>query len=255
MSPEIKDLLQKYGPYLEELRKRIFFSAIFFAFLFVAGFAISPIVIKWFVAFFSSENVSYVVSSPFQTLTLSINIGLCVALTLFLPFLLSQIYTFISPALRRREKFLVAGYTLTSIGLFVTGFTYGALILYGTFFTVIHYNSSLGLSNLWDVGTFFSQLVSTSVLLGIVFQFPLILHAAVRSGFITVEFLRQQRRVAIASSVVIVALLPPTDGLSLLVMALPLLGMYEGVLFLNRFTHKAVRSTGHIYSLRQQDYV
>lgn len=239
MPAALKKLLRDYGPYVEELRRRVLFSAVFFACLFCGGFALAPSLIQVFVRFFNAEGVSYVVSSPFQAFGLSINIALSIAFMFFLPFLLLQAYTFVAPALTRREKAVALGYAAASLGFFALGFCYGIAILHYAIGLVVRLNEGLGLQNLWDVSTFFSQVLLTSVLLGLLFQFPLVLHAALRHGFAAREMLVRQRRFVVAGCVIIVALLPPTDGLSLVVMALPLIGLFELVLLLNRTGHRA----------------
>lgn len=247
MPAGLKKLIRDYGPYVEELRRRVLFSAVFFVLLFAGGFALAPRLIGWFVSFFNTEGVSYVVSSPFQAFGLSINIGLSVACIFFLPFILLQAYSYVAPALTQREKTTVIGYALASLAFFVAGFVYGVAILHYATALVVRINAGLGLQNLWDVSTFFSQVLLTSVFLGLLFQFPLVLHALLRWGFVTRELLAAQRRIVVAGCVIMVALLPPTDGLSLMVMALPLVGLFELVLLLNRTGRRAPRATEAFY--------
>jgi sec-independent protein translocase protein TatC len=76
--------------------------------------------------------------------------------------------------------------------------------------------------------------VITSAVLGLLFEFPLILNVLIKVGVVEPTWLRSKRRHAIVLIFVFVALLPPTDGVSLLVMALPLLLMYEITLLINR---------------------
>lgn len=227
MGDSFKKLLKEYGPYVRELQQRLIFLVLSFGALFCFGFVYAPSFIRQFTHIFSVDSMSYVVSSPFQGVSLSIDVGLSFALMLFLPLLLSQVYGFTAPALTRKEKQLTLGYAAASLSFFAVGFAYGFAIMYYTLLMVTKFNVSLGLENFWDVRVFFSQVVLTSVMLGILFQFPVILYAGMRLGFLTPAFLSQQRRIVVAGSVVIVALLPPTDGLSLLIMAVPLVGLFE----------------------------
>jgi sec-independent protein translocase protein TatC len=98
-------------------------------------------------------------------------------------------------------------------------------------------NIGLGITNLWNVSQFISQLLLTSALLGFLFEFPIVLTLLLRLGMFNVAYLRRNRRFAIAIIVIFVALLPPTDGLSFIVMSLPLVCMYELTIILNSF-HK-----------------
>ncbi len=248
MSTTLKKLFVAHGPYVEELRRRIIFLVLFFVTLFFFGFAFSATFIKGLVIFFGAPGVSYIVTSPFQAIALSVDIGLSIALIFFLPLLLAEIYEFVAPALTRKEKKMVIGYTILSMSLFIVGFCYGVAILHYAVETITSFNTGLGLENLWDVSTFFSQILLTSVLLGFLFQFPLVLWLLLRLGIVTIEFLAAQRRLVIASTVIIVALLPPTDGLSLLVMAAPLIGLFELVLLVGKRKTKTVSAPSAIYS-------
>ncbi len=248
MPVALKKILRDYGPYVEELRRRVMVLVALFIGLFVLGFLLAPNVIRLFVQHFRVEGVSYVVSSPFQAFSLSINIGLSAAFIGFLPLLLLQFYGYVAPALTKKERKVLLGYAAASIGLFITGFAYGVAVLEYAVALVVRLNEGLGLQNLWDVSTFFSQVLLTSVFLGLLFQLPLILHAALRQGFLTHEMLARQRRVVIALCVIIVALLPPTDGLSLIVMALPLIGLFELVLILEKYGHRSAREARKLYT-------
>lgn len=234
MDASFKKLLAEYGPYFEELRKRLLVLAIAFVALFAAGFFGAPTIIKRMIDMFALDNVSYIVSSPFQAFSLSVSIGLSAAFAFMFPAVLLQLYGFLRPALTRRERSMLVRSVGLAAVLFCVGFAYGFAILYATLGVVTSFNETLGLSNYWDINTFFGQIFLTSVLLGILFQFPLVVQCLMYFGIATHRGLAQNRRIVFAGAVVIVALLPPTDGLSLLVMALPLVGLFEVVLFFNR---------------------
>ena len=95
-------------------------------------------------------------------------------------------------------------------------------------------NVGLGVANYWDISIFISQMVLTSALLGILFIFPLVITFLIRLGVMTVDFLKSKRRHAIVIIFIIVSLLPPTDGLSLVLMSAPLVLIYEFTILFNR---------------------
>ena len=111
--------------------------------------------------------------------------------------------------------------------LFAIGCTYGFVSLYYGLQLIADINVSFGLENLWDVSLFIAQIAITSMLLGAFFEFPILLLLASKLGLITKQALRNGRRLAYAGIIIIVALLPPTDGISLIVMSLPLILLYE----------------------------
>ncbi len=94
-------------------------------------------------------------------------------------------------------------------------------------------NIKVGIQNIWDIGMFLSQIVLTASLLGVLFEFPIIMTYAIRLNIVNVDILRNKRRLAVFCIFIFVTLLPPTDGISLLAMALPLIFLYEVTIFVN----------------------
>ncbi len=229
-----KEFMQDYLPYLEEARRRLMFTVVVFGALFVAGFFASPYIIKALVEFLAFENVQYAVLSPFQLLSTSFDVGLFFAVTFSLPLIIAEIYEFLASAFTKQERKIFHRYLILAVVLFIMGFMYGGAVLYYAAWAVASVNSTLGLANVWDISQFISQALVTSSLLGLLFEYPLILSALMRSGIVPRQYLVRGRRVAIAATVVIVALLPPTDGVSLMIMSVPLIGMYELTLLLAR---------------------
>jgi sec-independent protein translocase protein TatC len=95
-------------------------------------------------------------------------------------------------------------------------------------------NFGLGIANMWNIATFLSQIVSTAALLGLLFQFPIVLTFLIKFNILNVKSLRSKRSHAVLGMFVFASLLPPTDGLSLILMVLPLILMYEITILYNR---------------------
>ena len=238
METTYSSLLAEYGPFFADARRRLSVVIIFFIFVFVATFFLSPTLINQMIDVLNFPNVSYVVNAPFQIIGLSIDLALSVALVATAPLFFVEIYEFIHPALKPSEKRNLLALVLGSGALFLIGFMYGVIIMYWGYEVVATFNASLSLQNLWSIDVFFSQLLLTSALLGILFQFPILILILLQLEFLGHIHLVEYRRAVIATVFIFVALLPPTDGLSLLAMALPLIGLYElTVMVAKRRTH------------------
>ena len=120
------------------------------------------------------------------------------------------------------------------IGLFIIGFSYGFFILNYALVLLASINTNLGIANFWNIGQFLSEMFITSALLGLVFQFPLLLTLLIKLSIITPETLKNYRRVAYFLMIFFTALLPPTDVVSLVAMILPLMLLYEVTILLNK---------------------
>ncbi len=230
---KLKDFVSKFAPYLEDIRKRLYILAIVFALFFVVGFFSASSILRGIISLFNIGDVVIATTSPFQFADLSINIGLFTAFFVTCPLGIYNIFMFLRPALTKREKGLFFSLVPVTFILFVLGFSYGFAIMYYALVILAQINVNIGIQNIWDIGMFLSQIVLTSTLLGVLFQFPIVFTFIIRSGLVEVQFLREKRRIAVLIIFIFTSLLPPTDGLSLVAMALPLVLLYEVTILIN----------------------
>ncbi len=217
----------EYYRYLEDIRRRLYNLVIAFIIFFFVGFLCSGQILKLVIGAFHLQSAEIVTTSPFQSLDLAMSVGMYTGLVICLPLFVYHLYGFLRDGLNRGEKRFFFLLLPAAAGLFLVGFAYGFAILYFTLDTIAAYNASLGIRNLWDISKFLMQLILTSALLGVIFEYPMVLLFLVKVGLITPKFLREKRRHAVAAMFILTSLLPPTDGLSLVIMVLPLIVIYE----------------------------
>jgi sec-independent protein translocase protein TatC len=235
---DLQQTLTEYSPYFLDLFKRIYVVTIFFSASFVVGFFLSAPIIKFFTEFFDFKDVVLIATSPFQIVNLAMDTGIFFACIFTIPLALYHFYAFIIGGLKTKEKGIIFSLLPVIFCLFIFGFIYSFCILYFTMQTLANLNVSLGVKNLWDISTFLSQLISTSALLGLIFEFPIVMTFIIKLKVITVQFLKDKRRHAIFLMFVLTSLLPPTDGISLVLMVLPLVVMYEATIMYNRLSSR-----------------
>ncbi len=226
--------IKKYAAYFEELRRRLVFVVKVFAVVFVLAFVGTRPIIKLLLSYVSIEGVTVVTTSPFQLVELAMSIGFFVACVVVVPLCIYYLYVFLKPALLLKERKLFLLSLPLGLVLFVVGFMYSSVMLYNAIRIIAVLNVHLGVANYWDISTFMYQIILTSTLLGLLFLFPVVITFLVRLGVTSVAFLRSKRRHAIVIIFIIVALLPPTDGLSLVLMAVPLVLIFELTVLFNR---------------------
>ena len=231
---DLQKYLDQYGGYLEDIRKRLYRLVVVFCVVFILGFFSTATLVKVLVSFFKIKNALIVATSPFQLLDLAMSIGSFWAIVITAPLFVQQTYAFLHPALHAKERKLFLILIPIGVLLFLTGFLYGFGVMYYALGIVATLNVSLGVTNLWDISQFISQIMLTAVLLGVLFEFPLVLTFLIRMGLVNVQFLKDYRRHAIIVILIFVALLPPTDGLSDIIMAAPLVLIYELTIWFNR---------------------
>jgi Sec-independent protein secretion pathway component TatC len=93
---------EEFGGYLEDFKRRLLLCAVLFIAAFMAGFFCSPVLIRSLVDLLALTGVEYVVTSPFEVLSMSVNIGLFLAISSVFPLILVEIYEFVRPALQRQ---------------------------------------------------------------------------------------------------------------------------------------------------------
>jgi sec-independent protein translocase protein TatC len=230
---EIKSSIRKFLPYLEDIQRRIYVSTIIIIFVFFIGFLSSGFILKNLLKYFQIDNVTMATTSPFQYANIAMDIGIfCSLLFAFLLFMY-HFFVFSYSALTKKELKKLLLSIPVSVFLFLVGFIYGFFILFYSFGLLASINTNLGIQNIWDISLFLSQTAITSALLGVIFQAPLILTLLIRLEIVSVAFLKTKRRFVVLLTCILVSLLPPTDGLSLIAMALPLYLLYELTILIN----------------------
>ena len=179
------------------------------------------------------NEVVLVVSSPFQFVQVSMDLGFFLAVLVTAPYVVYSLYSFILPALTKSEKKIFFKLAPVSLCLFICGFFYGFFVLYYALGMLASLNTSLGIANFWNISQFLAEMLVTSVLLGLFFEFPIVLTLLIKFGVITSTTLKENMRIAYGSLLVIAVVLPPTDPLSLLALVLPLWLLYEVTIVLN----------------------
>jgi len=240
-SPEVQQSFEKFFPFLMEIRKRLLFLV---ALMFVSaafGFLYYERIIRLILRLYNLEGVNIVFTSPFQFMGLAVSSALTVSIITVLPIFIIQFLSFIKPALKPREFRMVVSLIPVSLVLFIFGFGIGSLMM--KYIVEIFYQKSLELEigNLLDISKLLSQIIVTSALMGLAFQFPIALTLLLRLKIVKYKAMASQRMLAWAASIFFAALLPPTDILSLVALTAPLIILFETTLFLNRFVFRPVK--------------
>ena len=231
---ELNVLINQYSPYLFEIRKRIFFTLAVFAVASLVGFVFYERIIKLLIDIFSLKGINIVFTSPFQFINLAISCGMATGLVFVFPLLIYQMLSFFRPALRKKEYKMVVRFLPFSIVLFLIGFSFGVLIMKWQIQIFLARSVSLDIGNILDISRLLSTVLLTSVILGIGFQFPIIMLLLMRIGIIKHDQLSKQRPWVYLGSFIFTVLLPADSILADILLALPLVILFEFTLILNR---------------------
>lgn len=236
-----EDTVNRYFPYILEIRRRLIFILAIFLLFGALGFIYDLKIIGFVLKLFSLEGIHFVFTSPFQFLNLAVTCGVLAGTAIILPITLYQVLAFLKPALRQREYKSIMSTLPLSLLLFATGFVFGGYIMKLTL--IIFYKSAenLNIGNYLDVSLLLQQILITSLLMGVAFQFPIVLTLLMRLGIIHHSQIVKSRFLSYSGAIVFAALMPPTDLLSLVLLAAPLILLFETTLIFNKAifkTHK-----------------
>ncbi len=231
--PGLQKYIARYATYFEELRRRLLLLIKIFFGVFIFGFFATSPFIKFFITYMAVKDVLVVATTPFQLVDLAMSAGFFLSSVVVTPFFVYHLYAFLSPGLLPKERKLFISLIPLSLVLFFVGFAYGFGTMYFATGAIAHLNVTLGVVNYWDISRFVSQIVLTASLLGLIFEFPLVITFLIRVGITSVQFLRSKRKHAAVIIFIFVSLLPPTDGLSLILMASPMVLIYELTILVN----------------------
>ncbi len=157
------------------------------------------------------------------------------------PVFIYQMWAFIEPALETKEKWktIVSAFFITLF--FLAGIAFGYLILVPfalQFFAAFNISDSGIVRNDFDINQYFSSLATWVVSCGLVFQVPIISYALSKIGMLTPQIMRKYRRHSIVLALVLAAFLTPPDPVSQVLIACPLLILYEFSIWVSHFAVK-----------------
>lgn len=233
-SPELAAIISKCSPFLKEVRKRILATLCTFIIAMFVGFIFYEQIIKFLIDLLSLGGINIVFTSPFQFINLAISCGVATGLVLVIPLLIAQILSFLKPALSRKEFKTVVRFLPFSLILFLVGFAFGAIIMKWQIDIFLTRSVSLGIGNMLDISRLLSTVLLTSALMGIGFQFPIVLLILMQIGIINHQQLTKIRLWVYLASFIFAILLPPDSILADILLSLPLIILFEFTLILNR---------------------
>jgi len=145
---------------------------------------------------------------------------------------LLQIWRFVAPGLYHHEKKVLLPFTAISTLCFLAGAAFGYFVVFPPAFRFLLGYASDILDPLPAVSEYFSLSLRLLIAFGIIFELPVFMVFLGKMGVVDVSFLRRNRKYALLISFIIAAILTPTpDVVNQLLMAGPLVVLYEISIF------------------------
>lgn len=160
-------------------------------------------------------------------------------LVLGFPFIFYQIWAFLKPGLKFKEKKMAKGIVFYVSLLFFLGISFGYLVvapLSIQFFG--SYQISGDIKNDFTISSYMSTILSTVFYTGLFFLLPVIIYLLSKVGLITPDFLKKYRKHALVVILILSALITPPDVISQIIVSIPILILYEIGILVSKKTFK-----------------
>lgn len=228
--------------HLIELRERTVKAAISVLIVFVAMSPFMKEIFDWLskplmVALpDGAKLLSTGVVAPFMV---PLKVTLFCAFVVALPYVLYQFWAYIAPALYKREKRLALPVIVSSVLMFAVGMVYCYFVVFRMVFQFIAGFSPDSVNFAPDIDSYFSFVITMFFAFGLTFEVPIFVMVLNRVGMASAKRLKKIRPYVIVGAFVVAAIFTPPDVLSQLLLALPLVVLYEfGIVLVKVFGRK-----------------
>jgi sec-independent protein translocase protein TatC len=227
--------------HIDELRKRIVYCVFFFIFSFLISYSLSSEVLKFIVKNLGKYKIANLVFfSPYEAFGIYIKITFLISFIFTSPFVFYQIYKYIEPALKEelKEKILyiiVSIYILFFTGIFISYY----IIIPPALKFLINFGTSYGFEPLISVSKYVEFIFYLSIIMGLIFQMPLISYFLAKFKLINSRILRKNYKFSIILILIIAAIITPTgDIINLLLFSMPMILLYELSIWMVKINEK-----------------
>jgi sec-independent protein translocase protein TatC len=223
--------------HLQELRKRLILSFIAvgagFAFCYTFAESIFDILAAPLLKMMPTGG-SLIFTSVAEAFFTYMKVAFIAGLILASPFVLYQIWVFVAPGLYRHEKKYVVPFVLAGSFFFALGIFFGYYVALPVGFKFLLGFATDFIKPMPSMKEYLSFSIKFLLAFGLVFEFPVVLVLLARIGVVDAKTLAKQRKYAILLIFIFAAVLTPPDIISQVLVALPLMGLYELSIFLSK---------------------
>ena len=241
-----------FGEHLDEVRKILVRVAVVFALLFIVLFSLKGIVLdivfapiretfptnqffSWLASLIGSETLSIhpetvelFNNKMAGQFLLHIKSSIVGAFIIAFPYLIWELWLFVKPALPPHQRKQSIRYVLETPIWFIMGLLFGYYIISPLAINFLgNYQVSDQISNIIDVSSFMTTVISVSFAAAVAFQLPLLIRLLATIGIISSSGMRQYRKVAVVALLCFAAIITPPDIISQCLIFVPCYVLYE----------------------------
>ncbi len=252
--PSEQEVTLTFWDHLDELRAVLIRILVITAIAAVAAFCLKEELFAVVLAPRSSDFITYRVMGvePFcinlmntgltEQFMIHLRTALYAGVLVALPYILFQLFRFVSPALYDHER----RYATLLVGSGYMMFMMGTLLNYLLIFPLTvkflgTYQVSPEVANMLTIQSYIDTLLMMNFVMGIVFELPVVCWLLGKMGLVTAQIMSQWRRHAVVVILIVAAIITPTtDAFTLFLVALPIWLLYEMSIWIVRITNKTI---------------
>lgn len=175
-------------------------------------------------------------SSQFMT---HVSTSVYLALLFASPYVVIELYHFIAPALYENEKRHSTAVAIAILVLFILGVLMSYYVLFPFALRFLGtYQVAAEVVNQINLSSYISTFVTLTLLMGLVFQIPVLSFFLAKLGILTADFMKQYRRHAVVAIAIIAAVITPPDLFTCCMVIIPMYGLYELSILIVAITNK-----------------
>lgn len=216
--------------HLGELRRRLVRCLIAVAVAFMGCYSVSELLFQRLcdplVAAMPAGSKLIFTALP-EAFFVYLQVGLVAALFVASPYIFYQIWAFIAPGLYEEEKRFLIPLALSSAVLFILGAAFCYFVVFPFAFSFFIGFASENIAAMPSLSAYLGFALKLLVAFGLICEMPLFTLFLSRMGLVTAQAMRRVRRYAVLVTFIVAAILTPPDVISQLLMAVPMLVLYE----------------------------
>ncbi len=171
------------------------------------------------------------VTSPFMA---PFKLALYIGIFLAMPVVLYQLWAFVAPGLYKHEKRFALPLLVSSILLFYVGAVFAYFTVFPVMFEFFARTTPDGVTMMTDISNYLDFVMTMFLAFGLAFEVPVAVILLAVTGLLSLDKLRNNRGYVAIAIAIVAAILTPPDGVSLIIMAVPMYLLYEGGLIMAR---------------------
>lgn len=229
--------------HLRELRNRIVICAVTLAAGIMVCLSFSGRLINLLTAMGKPYGYNFVYLAPQELLLVYFQMAFLGGIVIAVPVIAYEVYAFCSPALEKEGKRAFLSAMIFGAFCFCIGvaFAYFIVLPFMLGF-LVKFSVGMDITNNISIGEYINFLTTIFIIFGIIFEMPIICVTLSGLGILKPQWLANARRYAIVAIFVVAAIITPPDVVSQIMVAVPMLGLYELSIWLSRLSAAARRT-------------